>query len=123
MAKFTISQPKTFKADVPIPQLGGEPLLVPFEFNVFTREALAKIQDEWVKNEPHVTGDDITHVDYIKKVNASKVKQVKQLVVGWGFDDTYNDENIAHLVNTIIGSDEAIVRTFFTEIAKARLGN
>lgn len=123
MTTLTISQPKTFKADVAIPQLGSEPINVPFEFNVFTREELAKMQDEWMEQEPKVTDESITNIDYVKKLNTFKVKQIKQLVASWGFDDAYNEKNIANLINTIIGSDDAIIRAYFSELTKARLGN
>lgn len=123
MTSFTISQPKTFSVEVAIPQLGGEPINVPFEFNIFTREELAKIQDEWVIQEPQPLDADLSNLDYVKKLNALKAKQIKQLVASWGFDDPYNDKSITKLINTIIGSDEAIVRTYFSELTKARLGN
>lgn len=123
MAKFKIQQNPTFSIDVAIPLLGKEPVKVPFEFKAFSRKELAEMQDQWIKDTEGLLNENLTNSELIDKQNKIRLEQIKQIVVGWGFDDKFSEKAILELINTIIGSDDAIIRAFFAEIERARLGN
>ena len=122
---FKIASPATFKSKVSIPRVGGEPLDVDFTFKVMGRKELAKLYSAWGKEykelfEKHE--GEITEPDAIEEV-ALQVKQIKEIVVGWGFSDEFNDENLEELVDTVVSVTDAITSTYNEGYSKARRGN
>lgn len=126
MAKsFKIASPTTFKSKVSIPRVGGEPLEVGFTFKVMGRKELAKLYSAWGKEykelfEKHE--GEITEQYAIEEV-ALQVKQIKEIVVSWDFDDEFNDENLEELVDTVVSVTDAITSTYNEGYSKARKGN
>lgn len=126
MAKsFKIASPTTFKSKVAIPRVGGEPLDVGFTFKVMGRKELAKLYSAWGKEykelfEKHE--GEITEQYAIEEV-ALQVKQIKEIVVAWDFDDVFNDENLEELVDTVVSVTDAITSTYNEGYSKARRGN
>jgi len=126
MAKsFKIASPTTFKSKVSIPRVGGEPLEVGFTFKVMGRKELAKLYSAWGKEykelfEKHE--GEITEQYAIEEV-ALQVKQIKEIVVAWDFDDVFNDENLEELVDTVVSVTDAITSTYNDGYSKARRGN
>lgn len=121
---ISIEQPKSFNAKIAIPRLGTEPVAVSFEFNVFTREQLAKMQDDWDgEYQKIISTEGLNNLEYTKQINALHAKQIKTLVNNWGFDEPLNDKNIEKLVNALGGAGEAISKAYFEEVQRARLGN
>lgn len=126
MAKsFKIASPTTFKSKVSIPRVGGEPLEVGFTFKVMGRKELAKLYSAWGKEykelfEKHE--GEITEQYAIEEV-ALQVKQIKEIVVAWDFDDEFNDENLEELVDTVVSVTDAITSTYNDGYSKARRGN
>lgn len=126
MAKsFKIASPTTFKSKVSIPRVGGEPLEVGFTFKVMGRKELAKLYSAWGKEykelfEKHE--GEITEQYAIEEV-ALQVKQIKEIVVAWDFDDVFNDENLEDLVDTVVSVTDAITSTYNEGYSKAKRGN
>lgn len=126
MAKsFKIASPTTFKSKVSIPRVGGEPLEVGFTFKVMGRKELAKLYSAWGKEykelfEKHE--GEITEQYAIEEV-ALQVKQIKEIVVAWDFEDSFNDENLEELVDTVVSVTDAITSTYNEGYSKARRGN
>lgn len=126
MAKsFKIQSAPTFSAKVSIPRVGGDFLEVPFTFKVMGRKELAKLYSGWGKEykelfEKH--DGEITEAYAVEEV-ALQVKQIKEIVVSWGFDDVFNDENLEELVDTVVSVTDAITSTYNEGYSKARRGN
>ena len=52
-----------------------------------------------------------------------QTQQIKDLVVGWGFDDEYSDDNIVAFVKSCQGAAESVVKAYEGAYSQARLGN
>lgn len=127
MAKIKIAQNPAFSAEVKIPRVGGEPVSVEFQFRYMDRLALAKLYEGWNKAAQD-SADKAKAEDWsLEKFTASQiqlqVEQIKAVVVGWGFDDEFTDENIADLVTTCIGAPQAVLNAYQEAYSPARLGN
>lgn len=127
MAKFKIAQNPTFKANVSIPRVGGDPIDVEFTFRVKTRKELAMLFDEWAAASKELLAgfdiEDATHLAWVEGETELQVRQIKDIVLGWGFDDEFNDENIYALCETSVGAPQAVVDAYRETFAKTRLGN
>ena len=127
MAKFSIAPKPTFTVDVAIPQVGGNPAMVPFTFKYRDRTALAELFDSWkVKAEAigeRFKGTQPTLADVTAAEVEQGADQIKDLVVAWGFDDELNDESITALVKSCIGVSDSVVQAYSEAFGKARLGN
>lgn len=133
MAKsFKVQMNPTFKGAVKIPRLGGDPLAVTFEFIALDRRKLAAVFDNWKKEnfamieqaqKAEEDGNPFTLAQWADLEIALQVKQIKDVVKGWGFDDEFNDENIEELVNSSISVTEAILEQYNEGYTRAREGN
>lgn len=125
MAKFTLIQKPTFHAAVMVPQVGGDPVQVGFEFKYLDRTALADLYADW--GERHkALGLKVEEMD-LKSFTAAQidlqVDQVKAVVVGWEFDEELNDENIRILVSSIVSVPSAVLAAYSEAFNQSRLGN
>lgn len=127
MAKIKIAQNPTFKADVMIPRVGGEPVAVGFEFRYMDRSQLSELFDAWNKGR-----DDLgekTKQDGVgwQEITSAEIKlqvdQINAIVVGWDFDDEFSDEAVASLVRACIGAPRAVLDAYQAAYSPARLGN
>lgn len=125
--KFQIQQNPTFKADVAIPRVGGEPVNVPFEFRYRDREELAALYAGWAERQnalrERMAAEELTLPELTAAQMEIQVEQIQELVVGWAFDDKLNEESIRALVKTCAGAPEAVIRAYSAAFAPARLGN
>lgn len=129
---FKIQMNPTFKAPVKIPRVGGEPLAVTFTFKVLDRRGLAKVFDKWksenlalfeeAKNASE-NGNEFTLEEWADREIELQISQIKDIVVGWGFDDEFNDENIEALVSTSVSVTDSILEQYNDAYTKARSGN
>lgn len=122
---FKIAVAPTFKANVSIPRVGGDPIDVPFTFKVLGRKELAKLYSAWGKEYKELFDKhegEITEQYAIEEV-ALQVKQIKEIVEGWGFDDEFNDENLEALVDTVVSVTDAITTCYNEAYSKAKKGN
>lgn len=125
MAKFKIAQNPTFTADVAIPRIGAEPIDVKFTFRVLSRKELAAMYDKWHDTAKAFAVDDeeITFADLAETDIENQVKQVKDIVVGWGFEDEFNDDSIFALCDTSPHAARVIVEAYRKEYAEVRSKN
>lgn len=129
MGKIKIAQNPTFKTKVSIPRVGGGVEEVEFDFRYRGRKELARMYASWSdraqqnKATFEDAGDDMTLMDLTQAQIELEAEQVGDLVVGWGFNDTFNEESILALVETSAGASEAIVRAYQEAFVVARLGN
>lgn len=127
MAKFSIAPKPTFTVEVPIPQVGGQPAMVPFTFKYRDRTALADLFDTWKEKSDAIRERFKGEEPKISEITAAEVEhgaeQVRDLVVSWGFGDKFCDESITALVKSCIGVSDAIVKSYSDAYNKARLGN
>lgn len=93
----------TFKATVPIPIPGGEPVNVVVTFKHRTVVQLAEFE-EWVEGKPN------------REV-------VMSCVIGWELDDEFTPDNVDRLLDNYHGAARAIAKTYIRELAALRLGN
>lgn len=133
MAKtFKIAVNPTFKATVKIPVVGGEALPVSFTFKTMDRVTLAKTFDSWKEQnlkmlkdaqEREESGNPMSLEDWTIREMQVQRAQLKDIVVGWGFEDEFNDENIEALVATSVSVTDVIVEQYNDAYQKARSGN
>ncbi|MGL4273935.1 MAG: phage tail assembly chaperone [Pseudomonas paracarnis] len=126
MAKFKIAQAPTFLGAVMIPVVGQEPVKVEFTFKYRNRIELAALFDEWNqrrKEGQERFGEKPTVSEIIAVDTENQMQQIKDLVVGWEFDDKFDDESIKALVTSCHGTTEAVVDAYQAAFAKARTGN
>ena len=126
MAKFKIAQAPTFLGAVMIPVVGQEPVRVEFTFKYRNRIELAALFDEWNqrrKDGQERFGENPTVSEIIAVDTENQMRQIKDLVVGWEFDDKFDDESIKALVTSCHGTTEAVVDAYQAAFAKARTGN
>lgn len=125
MAKFSLIQNPTFKADVMGPQLGGQPVKVGFAFKYLDRAGLAELYAEW--GERHkalvVKADDMDLLTFTAAQIDLQVDQVKAVVADWDFKEELNDQNIRVLVSSILSVPSAVLATYSEAFNQARLGN
>lgn len=126
MAKFKIAQAPTFVGVVMIPIVGQEPVKVEFTFKYRNRIELAALFDEWNqrrKDGLEKFGDKPSVSEIIAVDTENQMQQIKDLVVGWEFDDEFDDESVKALVTSCHGTTEAVVDAYQAAFAKARTGN
>ncbi|TDV70191.1 phage tail assembly chaperone [Pseudomonas sp. LP_7_YM] len=127
MAKIKIAQNPTFKAKVAIPRVGEKPVDVDFEFKYLDRLVLSTLFDKWnAAREEHaakVQDGNLPWQQATRDEIAMQVSQMKDIVSGWGFDDTFNDEAMTALVTTCVGASQAVLDAYQGAYQSARLGN
>lgn len=125
--KYKIAQNPTFKSKVKIPRVGEEAIEVEFEFKYYPRKELAKLFDQWDKDyeaKRKELPDDATYLQIVEMQEQHQVKQIKDIAVGWtGFDDEFNDEGIAQLVDAGQAVVDAIMEEYNKAYQKAKVGN
>jgi hypothetical protein len=123
MAKFKIQSNPTFKADVKIPRIGGDPITVPFTFKVLPRTELAALYDKWANMAKELAEQETeSYKDMAEADIKLQMERIKDIVVTWGFDDPYNDENIHALVETSVQAAEAVLEAYQEAYSEARRG-
>jgi hypothetical protein len=126
MAKFKIAQAPTFTGAVMVPVVGQDPVKVEFTFKYRDRIELAALFDGWNQRQKQSLeqfGDKPTMSQIVAVDTENQVQQIKDLVVGWEFDDKFDDEGIKALVTSCHGATEAVVNAYQAAYAKARTGN
>lgn len=126
MAKIRIAQKATFNVPVLIPIVGSEPEKVEFTFKYRDRTELAALFDEWneARNKARAAlGDKPSWSEVVAADTEQQTQQIKDLVIGWGFDDEYSDDNIVAFVKSCQGAAEAVVKAYEGAYSQARLGN
>jgi len=125
MAKFTLIQNPTFKADVLIPQVGGEPVKVGFEFKYLDRTALAELYAEWGERNKELgqKAEEMSLKEFTAAQIDLQVDQIKAVVVGWGFEEGFTEQNIRVLVSSIVSTPTAVLQAYAEAFSQARLGN
>lgn len=126
MAKIRIAQNATFTAPVLIPIVGSTPEKVEFTFKYRDRTELAALFDEWneARNKARAAlGDKPSWSEIVAVDTEQQTQQIKDLVVGWGFDDEYSEDHIVAFVKSCHGAAEAVVKAYENAYSQARLGN
>lgn len=129
---FKVAINPTFKASVKIPMIGRDPLVVGFTFKVMDRRELARLFDKWKEQNLELAkeaedrkeaGDPLTLEEWTEREIALQSTQVKDVVVGWGFAEEFNDENIEALVSTSVSVTDVIISEYNEAYNRARQGN
>lgn len=125
MAKFKIAQNPTFSTDVSIPRIGSDPIEVKFTYRVLSRKELAAMYDRWsdAAKSFDLDSEDITFSSLADADIESQLQQVKDIVIGWGFEDEFNDENILALCDTCTQAAQVIVEAYRTAYVENRTKN
>lgn len=109
-----------------IPVVGQAPVKVEFTFRYRDRLELAALFDEWNKRRKECferLGTDPSLSEVVTVDTEHQMQQIKDLVVGWEFDDRFDDDSIKALVKSCQGTTEAVVAAHEEAYAKARSGN
>lgn len=129
MAQFKLSVNPTFQQEISLPVVGSDPMVIKFTFKYFTRKELAAIFDKWaVQSQEYIAkitkiseeSGSLTNVDWIEDEVDLQVKQLKDIVVGWSFDEELNDENLAKLCDLLPGAPDKIVSEYREAYTKTR---
>lgn len=132
MAKrFSIVQNTTFKQKVKVPRIGDEPIEVTFEYKYLTRPQLTAMNEEWNKARTEMLEgwekDREAGTLELSQMNEGEtvfnVNQLKDILVGWEFDEEFNEDNIRALVESSIGATDAVIGAYNEAYQKAKLGN
>lgn len=124
--KFSITQAPTFVGNVPVPRIGGEAVDVPFTFKYRDREQLAQVFELWRKRRMELfesIGAETSGEEVARREIAFEVEQLRDVVVGWGFDEPFDDQHIEALVRSLASVPEAVVSAYAKAFHQARLGN
>ncbi|WLG43229.1 phage tail assembly chaperone [Pseudomonas sp. FP1740] len=127
MASFKIAQNATFKAEVEIPRVGLDPVKVEFEFKYRDRKELSKYYDKWNAERDALIQESIKDGSTWEEATAGQIAleagQLKDIVVGWNFEEAFTDEAITELVTTCVGAPAAVIEAYQAAYAVARRGN
>lgn len=127
MASFKIAQNATFKAEVEIPRVGLDPVKVEFEFKYRDRKELSKYYDKWNKERDALIQESIKDGSTWEEATAGQIAleagQLKDIVVGWSFEEAFTEEAITELVTTCVGAPAAVIDAYQAAYAVARRGN
>lgn len=133
MAKsFKVQINPTFKMPVDVPRVGGDPMRVSFVFRSMDRRELSRMFDGWKKEGDELVAQMRADAEAgepwsLEKLTDAEIemqaRQVKQIAVGWGFDDEFTDENIEALVSTSVSVCDAIVAQYHEGYQRAKSGN
>lgn len=127
MTSFKIAQNATFKAEVEIPRVGLDPVKVEFEFKYRDRKDLSKYYDKWNAERDALIKESIKDGSTWEQATAGQIAleagQLKDIVVGWSFEEAFTDEAITELVTTCVGAPAAVIDAYQSAYAVARRGN
>lgn len=127
MASFKIAQNPTFKKEVEIPRVGGDPISVEFEFKYRDRKELSAMFDKWNAAREEVAKDAAKEGSTWGETTAAEIdlqaNQMKDIVVGWAFDDAFDDASITELVTACVGAPAAVIDAYQKAYEVARRGN
>lgn len=125
MAKFTLIQNPTFKADVMLPTVGGEPVKVTFEFKYRDRAELADLYADWGERHKALgqKSEEVGLKQFTTLLIDLQVEQLKAIVADWDIDEQLTDENLRILVSSISATPSAVLAAYSDAFSKARLGN
>lgn len=125
MAKFKIAQNPTFSTDVSIPRVGADPIEVKFTYRILSRKQLAAMYDKWSDAARSFDLDDenLTFSSLAEADIESQLLQIKDIVIGWGFEDEFNDDNILALCDTCTQAAQVIVEAYRVAYAENRTKN
>ena len=122
--KFKIAQNPTFKADVKIPRIGGAYDVVGFEYKFIPRKELAGLYDSWRdKASTLEINEDSKLIDLTEFEVDLQTQQIMDIVIGWAFEDVFNEDNVRMLVESCAAAPSAIIDGFQSAYVKAKEGN
>lgn len=107
--KFTLAVNPTFKAPVQIPVAGGGSAEIVMTFKHRTRDEFKEFNESL--NVPE---------------GAPPVKQIDALMdiaSGWDLDEPFDREHVEKMLQRFMGSGEAILQVYFSELTGARAKN
>ncbi|MEB3843536.1 phage tail assembly chaperone [Pseudomonas guariconensis] len=126
MAKISILQNPTFKADVEIPRVGDKPVKVQFVFNYLDRDKLADFTDAGLSSSKEVRElleKDPTVREVTAKIRDHQIEQLQTIIASWGFEEELNESNLRALVGSAASVPEAILIAYHGAYKAAREGN
>jgi hypothetical protein len=127
MASFKIAQNATFKAEVEIPRVGFDSIKVEIEFKYRDRKELSKYHDKWNRERDALIAeamkDGATWEDATEAQVKLEVGQLKEIIVGWGFEDEFGEESLTELALTCVGAPAAILNAYKKAYELASRGN
>ena len=128
MAKtFKIQNNPTFKATVQVPRVGSDDLAVTFEFKVVRRDRLGALTDKWREDAVAMFTKAKEEEWNYEKLSGAEIDlhatQVMDIVVGWGFEDKFNEENVKELCASSAFVLDAITEVYHEAFQRAKAGN
>lgn len=122
--KFKIAQNPTFKKEVSIPRIGADPVKIEFEFRYLARKELAKLYQKWQEETTKLIDANYENLIEITEAEIQlQVDQLKDILIGWDFDDEFNDEAISELVETSVHATRVVMDAYAETYAEVKLGN
>lgn len=103
MAKIQLKANPTFKAKVPVPVAGGDPVDVEMEFKHRTKTQLEEFTNS--------------------REGKTDAETFLEMVVGWELDDALTTENVDLLLEHRMGAGLATYKKYIDELYKHKSGN
>lgn len=127
MPKISIQQSPVFDTEVQIPRIGGKPVSVKFTFRFMDRPQIAEFIDAELQHGKDsaevITQAGATLSNLTAKSEEFQLAQLKKIIAGWGFDEEFNDDNLAALVRSTASVPDAIINAYKNSYQGAREGN
>lgn len=128
MAKsFKIQNNPTFKATVHVPRIGADDLAVTFEFKVVRRDFLGALTDKWREDAVAMFTKAKEEEWNYERLSNEEIKlhttQVLDIVVGWGFEDKFTEENVSELCASSAFVLDAITEVYHEAFQRSKSGN
>lgn len=127
MASFKIAQNATFKAQVEIPRVGLDPITAEVEFKYRDRKELSAYYDKWNEARDAAAKEAMKDGTTWEMATAAQIKlevaQLKEILVGWDFEEAFTDESLLDLVSGFQGAPAALLDAYQKAYVVARRGN
>ncbi|KAF1071008.1 MAG: hypothetical protein GAK45_00623 [Pseudomonas citronellolis] len=125
MVAFTIEQSPTSEGVVAIPRIGAQAVDVPFTFHYRDRASLAALYERWSTEQARLLGQEPTDslLQATEALIDFQVRQLQDIVVGWGFEEAFTAENLRQLVSSAVTVPELILTAYSQAYALSRSGN
>lgn len=108
-AKRSLDVSPTFKADVTIPRAGGDSFDIEFVFKHRTKAELK----EFSETDTSGAGDS----------EAKDSDVLLDIASGWDLDEPFDADSLEKLAQRFMGSTQAVLSVYFSELAGARKKN
>lgn len=116
-AKITLTPPATFSAPVEIHMPGGKVGEIEFKFKHRTKSAIKELLATFAAP---AGADDEAKAAFVAPED---VDVIMDLASGWDLDEPFNRETVERMTEVYVGSAQAVINAYLSELSGARVKN